>query len=274
MDKRTGRLIDTIQVSDHPLAMITQSPMVWYGTIFVGSSSNEELGADTIPGYECCSFIATMNGFTFRRNRFQLIWSQPMIPSGLNFTGAAIWGSQPAIDPKRSQVFIATGNLYSVPESYEICSNSTKTNTSSTNPANATDPCAPKEVYQEAILAFDTATGHINWSHQLSPIDAWNVACMQGFPGGGQNPGACPPSPGPDADFGMAPTFVPGSNAAPSKKDTLIVGQKNGNLYALSASNGELFWALATSPSGLTGGLIWAIAVDDTTAFYTAVNSQ
>ncbi|KAL8889433.1 MAG: hypothetical protein Q9192_006019, partial [Flavoplaca navasiana] len=203
-----------------------------------------------------------MNGFTFRRNRFQLIWSQPMIPSGLNFTGAAIWGSQPAIDPKRSQVFIATGNVYSVPKSYEICSNSTNT---VSNPANATDPCAPKEVYQEAILAFDTATGQISWSHQLSLIDAWNVACTQGFPGGGQNPGACPPNPGLDADFGMAPTFVPGFNATPSKEDTLIVGQKNGNLYALSASNGELFWASATSPSGQTGGLIWAIAVDETT---------
>ncbi|KAL8888670.1 MAG: hypothetical protein Q9215_003939 [Flavoplaca cf. flavocitrina] len=274
MDKKTGRLIDTIQVSDHPLAIITQSPTVWHGTVFVGSSSAEETGADTIPGYECCSFIATMNAFTFRRNRFQLLWSQPMIPSGLKFTGAAIWGSQPAIDPKRSQVFIATGNVYSVPESYEICSNSTNSTNTASNPANATDPCAPKEVYQEAILAFDTATGQINWSHQLSPIDAWNVACTQGFPGGGQNPGACPPNPGPDADFGMAPTFVPGSNATPSNEDTLIVGQKNGNLYALSASNGELFWALATSPSGQVGGLIWAIAVDDTTAYYTAVNSQ
>ncbi|KAL9638499.1 MAG: hypothetical protein Q9204_001480 [Flavoplaca sp. TL-2023a] len=268
MDKKTGRLIDTIQVSDHPLAIITQSPTVWHGTISVGSSSAEETGADTIPGYECCSFIATMNGFTFRQNRFQLLWSQPMIPSGLNFTGATIWGSQPAIDPRRSQVFIATGHVYS------ICSNTTNNDTSSTNPANATDPCAPKEVYQEAILPFDIPTGHINGSHQLSPNDAWNIACTQGFPGGGQNPGACPPNPGPDADFGIAPTFVPDSNATPSKEDTLIVGQKNGNLYALSASNGELFWALATSPSGQLGGLIWAIAVDDTTAFDTTANSQ
>lgn len=274
MDKKTGKLIDTIQVSDHPLAMVTQSPTVWHETIFGGSSSTEEYGPDTIPGYECCSFIATMNGFTFRQHRFQLLWSQPMIPNGLNFSGAAIWGSQPAIDPRRSQVFIATGNVYNVPESYEICSNSTNRTNTASNPANATDPCAPKEEYQEAILAFDTATGHINWSHQLSPIDAWNLACTQGFPGGRQIPGACPPDPGPDADFGMAPTFVPGSNATPSKEDTLVVGQKDGNLYALSNSNGELFWALATCPSGLTGGLLWAILVDDTTAFYTAVNSQ
>ncbi|KAI4272781.1 MAG: hypothetical protein L6R38_006520 [Xanthoria sp. 2 TBL-2021] len=275
INKRNGKLVDTIQVSDHPLAIVTQSPTVWQGRIFVGSSSSEETGADTIPGYECCSFIATMNGFTFRRNRFQLLWSQPMIPDGLNFTGAAIWGSQPSIDPTRNQVFIATGNVYTVPESYDICSNKTvNANTTSTNPGNATDPCAPKEVYQEAILAFNTVTGDINWSHQLSPIDAWNVACTGVFPGGGLNPGACPPNPGPDADFGMAPTFVPGSTSTPSKEDTLIIGQKNGNLYALSASDGKLFWALATSPTGFTGGLIWAVAVDDTAVYYTAVNSQ
>ncbi|KAL8664148.1 MAG: hypothetical protein Q9168_007965 [Polycauliona sp. 1 TL-2023] len=274
INKRNGKLVDTIQISDHPLAVVTQAPTVWQGRVFLGSSSVEETGADTIPGYKCCSFIATMNSFTFQRNRFKLLWSQPMIPAGLNFTGAAIWGSQPAIDPKRNQVFIATGNVYSTPQSYEICSNKTSNgNITSTSPGNATDPCAPKEVYQEAILAFDTATGKINWSHQLSPIDAWNVACTQGFPGGGQNPGACPPNPGIDADFGMAPTFVPRSRFTPERKDTLIIGQKNGNLYALSASNGEVQWALATSPSGRTGGLIWGVAVDDDAVYYTAANS-
>ncbi|KAL8691463.1 MAG: hypothetical protein Q9224_004171 [Gallowayella concinna] len=272
INKRTGKLIDKTRISNHPLAILTQSPTVWRGRIFVGSSSSEELGADSIPGYVCCSFIATMNGLKLERNRFKLLWSQSMIPAGSNFTGAAIWGSQPSVDPKRSQVFIATGNVYSVPEAYDICANKTR-NATSTNPGNATDPCAPKEVYQEAILAFDTATGKINWSHQLSPIDAWNVACSPGLPGTGLNPGACPDNPGPDADFGMAPTFVPGSKATPFKKDTLIIGQKNGNLYALSASDGSLFWAVATSPSGQTGGLIWGTAVDSTAVYYTAVNS-
>ncbi|KAL8768227.1 MAG: hypothetical protein Q9209_005456 [Squamulea sp. 1 TL-2023] len=212
-----------------------------------------------------------MNGFGFEGNRFKLLWSQAMIPDSANFSGAAIWGSQPSIDPRRNQVFIATGNVYTVPESYEICSNKT-VNATSADPGNATDPCTPKEVYQEAILAFDIATGDINWSHQLSPIDAWNIACVTGYPGGGVNPGACPPDPGPDADFSMAPTFVPGSASTPSNEDTLVIGQKNGNLYALSASDGKLFWALATSPDGLLGGLIWGLAVDATAIYYTAVN--
>lgn len=273
INKQTGRLVDLTQISAHPLGVVTQSPTVWQDRIFVGASSMEELGADVLPGYECCSFIGIMNGLAFVHNRFNLLWSQPMIPAGSNFSGAGIWGSQPSIDPTRNQVFVATGNIYSVPDSYEVCLNSTA-NTTSTDPGNATNTCAPKDVYQEAILAFDTATGDINWSHQLSPIDAWNVACVPGFPGGGANPGACPPNPGPDADFGMAPTFVPGSKATPSEEGTLIIGQKNGILYALSAANGSLFWAVATSPDGTIGGLIFGLAVDDNAIYYTAANSQ
>ena len=72
----------------------------------------------------------------------------------------------------------------------------------------------------------------------------------------------------------MAPTFVPGSPNSPSGKDTIVIGQKNGNLYALSAETGTIFWATATSPGGTSGGLVWGIAVDDTSVYYTAENSQ
>ena len=273
IDKRHGSLISTYQISTHPLAILTMSPTVWGGRIFIGSSSNEEVGADVIPGYVCCSFIGTMNGLYFEHNSFKLLWSKSTIPADSNFTGGAIWGSQPPIDPRRNQVFVGTGNVYSVPASYDACTNATG-NATSTIPGNGTDPCAPKDVYQETILAFDTATGDINWSHQLSPIDAWNAACIQGIPGGGVNPGACPASPGPDADFGMAPTFVPASKHTPSEVDTLVIGQKNGNLYALAASDGSLFWAVATSPDGTSGGLTWGVAVDASAAYYTAANAQ
>ena len=71
----------------------------------------------------------------------------------------------------------------------------------------------------------------------------------------------------------MAPSFVPGSANTPKGEDTLLIGQKNGNLYGLSAATGELFWATATSPDGTVGGLIWGVATDGRQAYYTAVNS-
>ncbi|KAL8793209.1 MAG: hypothetical protein Q9195_004145 [Heterodermia aff. obscurata] len=272
IDRRNGTLIDTYQISTHPLAILTMSPTVWQGKVFIGSSSNEEYGAAIIPGYKCCSFIGAMNGLAFEHNRLKLLWSKPMVPIGSKFAGASVWGSQPSIDRRRNQVFVATGNVYAVPASYVACTNATANNTV-TNFSNATDPCAPKDVYSETVLAFDTTTGMINWSHRLSPIDAWNAACIQGLPGGGVNPGNCPPNHGPDADFGMAPTFVPASKHTPSEEDTLVIGKKNGNLYGLAASDGALFWTTATPPEGTKGGLIWGIAADSSAAYYTAANT-
>lgn len=78
----------------------------------------------------------------------------------------------------------------------------------------------------------------------------------------------------PDADFGIAPSFIPGSEHTPSGKDIIVVGQKNGNLYAFDAADGTLQWALATSPDGVFGGLIWGLAVDSQSAYFTSVNAN
>ena len=267
IDRRTGKVIDSIQMNPHPLAVVTQSPTVWNGIIYVGCSSEEEAAAGLIPGYKCCSFIGNFAAVTLDRKsqRLKMLWNQAMAPADSGFSGVGVWGSQPSIDVNRQQVFIATGNIYSLPVSAQECQNQTQNVVGLQR-----DPCTPFNVYTEAILAFDLTTGLINWVTQLSPLDAWNVACLVPVP---LNPGACPSNPGPDADFGMAPTFVPGSPHTPHGKDTVVVGQKNGNLYAISAQAGTLFWVLPTSPGGVVGGLIWGVAVDDTAVYYTAVNS-
>jgi len=71
---------------------------------------------------------------------------------------------------------------------------------------------------------------------------------------------------------GMAPVFVPGSDSTPYHKDIVVVGQKNGNLYAMSAQAGELFWVTPTSPGAPTGDLSWGIAVDDGRVYFTVIN--
>ena len=267
VDRNTGRILDHIQINSHPLAIITQSPTVWNGIVYVGCSSQEEVAAGFIPGYACCSFIGNFAAVRFDKgsNRFSILWNQAMVPKASGFAGVGVWGRQPSIDPNRNQVFIATGNVYSVPESVQKCENQTQNATHLQH-----DPCTPSNVYGETILAFDLTTGHINWATTLSPFDAWNVACNAGA----LNPGSCPPNPGPDADFGMAPSFVPGSSLTPHGKDTVVVGQKNGNLYAVDAQTGALFWALPTSPDGIFGGLIWGLAVDGATIYYTASNGN
>lgn len=190
-------------------------------------------------------------------------WDVSMLPDPPgDWSGNAIWGSEPSIDVSRSQVFIATGNVYTAPKAFQKCAEGT----------NKAGSCLPSDVYQESVIAFDMATGNINWAHQISPLDAWTVACLPGaaVPGNALN---CPKHPGPDADFGMAPGFVSGASAStPKGQDTVVVGQKNGNLCALSAADGTLFWATSTSPDGVSGGLSWGVAVDESQVYFTAIN--
>jgi hypothetical protein len=122
------------------------------------------------------------------------------------------------------------------------------------------------------VLAIDIDLGIVNWVHQLPPLDAYSAGC--GFPGiAPQKIVLCPEVPGLDTDFAMAPTFVPGSSSTPYGKDTLVIGQKNGNLYAMSAQAGTIFWTTMTSPDGIGGGLSWGVAVDDRSMYFTAINS-
>lgn len=243
------------------------SPYEEHGVILIGASSQEELAA-ALPGYQCCSFAGNMVGLTFNTisDPFTVLWNVSMLPFPQgNWSGAAIWGSQPSVDPLRSQAFIGTGNVYSLPEEYAFCQNQTASLAVVTR-----DPCLPDDVHQDSIIALDITTGLINWAKQLTPLDAFNTACSPTKPPSTQK--NCPFMPGPDADFGMAPAFIPGSPSTPYNRDTVVIGQKNGNLYALSAQAGTLFWSTVTSPDGSGGGLVWGVAVDETQVYFTALN--
>lgn len=277
LNRTTGAEIAHIQTNSHPFAVLTTSPTVYNGKVYIGVASREEAAALMVPNYKCCSFVGNMAGYELNGNTFSMLWNIDMVPPNSDWAGGAIWGSQPSIDSARSQLFIATGNVYTLPTEYEACQNQTQ-NIQVIAKGLTSDPCVPKNVYQESVLAIDLESGFINWIRQLSPLDAWTAAC--GFGGSLQKPNLtrvpalCPYQPGPDADFGMAPSFVPSGKGTPHEQDTVVLGQKNGNVYALSAQAGTIFWATATSPDGNVGGLNWGIAVDDEQVFYTAVNSD
>jgi outer membrane protein assembly factor BamB len=277
VDRDSGKFLGNIQLNSHPLAVVTMSPTWFDGSLFIGVSSVEWLGDAVIPGYKCCSFVGNLVSLAYdgTTSEFIVHWNISTVPvdeagSG-EWTGAGAWGSQPAIDVERRQVFFGTGNLYAVPAAYQHCMNST------TQQADPNVPCLPSDILQESIVAVDIDTGVINWLKQMSPLDAWTFAC--GFTVGGPviDPVNCPQTPGPDSDFGMAPAFIPGwsgtlPNGTAVIADALIVGQKNGNLYAIGARNGDIFWALNTSPPGIGGGLSWGIAVDRERVYYNAIN--
>jgi outer membrane protein assembly factor BamB len=249
----TGALLGTIQVNPHPMAIITVSPTIYDGKIFVGTSSQEEVGAK-LPGYQCCSFIGNMAAFTFDGKQFKNIWEVSTLPANAGWSGAGVWGSQPSIDPVRNQVFFSTGNLYNYPAEYQHC-------------ATQSSACMPANVNMESVLALDTNTGNVNWIQRVSPLDAFTMACYDPNP----SPLCSVVSPAADADFSIAPTFVPASLSGTSA-DMVVVGQKSGNLYAFAAKDGTGVWTSATSPSSDWGGLSWGIAVDAKQIYFTAIN--
>jgi glucose dehydrogenase len=160
-----------------------------------------------IPTYVCCSFIGHLNAYNV--NTGELLWSKDMLPRGQNYSGAAIWGGAPAIDPFMNQVIIATGNNYANPNDVTACRELVQNLTGSITFFR--DPCIAPNVYQESVIALDLETGNVNWVNQLSPLDSWTAACGLSAYGLPFQPGRCPPSPGPDADFGQAPVFIAGN---------------------------------------------------------------
>ena len=121
---RTGALVWKRSVDSFPGATITGAPTLADGTLYVVTSSAEEvLGAN--PKYECCRFrgsISALNAATGEvRWKSYTIAEEPK-PVRKNAQGVQLWGpsgagvwSSPAVDPKRGMVYITTGDAYSDP---------------------------------------------------------------------------------------------------------------------------------------------------------------
>ena len=191
-NKNTGALLWKTQADTHPAAIITQSATVFGNRVYVGVASLEEALAAFVPGYQL-SFRGSMLALDL--NTGAIVWKTYTAPDG--YTGNAVWGSSPAIDTKRGQVYIATGNNYSVPQSVLDC-----VTAAGSDPA-AQAACLPADDYFDSIMALDLKTGAVRWATRAIPYDAWTVDCIP-FYGDGSN---CPDPAGPDYDFGQAPAL-------------------------------------------------------------------
>ena len=139
-------------------------------------------------------------------------------------SGAGIWTS-PTLDIQHHRIYAATGDNYS-------------------------DPAATTS---DAVLAFNLGTGAVQWTHQATAGDAFNVACNL------PDQTNCPMAKGPDVDFASPPLLVSVSRG----KRLLVLGQKSGMVYALDPDNGgQQVWATRVGIGGLLGGVMWGSASD------------
>jgi polyvinyl alcohol dehydrogenase (cytochrome) len=232
LDLQTGHVLWQTKVGDSPGAIITGAPTYSGGRLYVPMSSYEE-AAVLMPGYHCCRFRGSVTSLDAATGK--LLWRAYTIDKEatvqrknaagadvLGPAGAAVW-SAPTVDAAHHTVYITTGDNYS-------------------DPPTATS---------DAVLAFDTETGKLLWSKQVTESDIYNMAC--GKPG----VGSCPQGSGPDFDFGAPPILV----KLPSGKRALLLGQKSGMVSAVDPdANGKLLWQARAGKGSPLGGIEWGMA--------------
>ena len=256
--KDTGALLWSTTLDTHPAAIITQSATIYGNRVYVGTSSLEESFA-LIPGYDCCSFRGRMAALDL--NTGAVVWEVRMAPPG--FPGNAVWGSSPAIDAKRGQLYVATGNNYDAPQETLDCI------AAAGNDPDAQQACLPADNHFDSVLALDLKTGAIRWVTRALGFDAWTVDCIP-FLGEGSN---CPAPAGPDFDFGQAPALFTVRDGSKSR-DVVGAGQKSGQYWMLDPATGAVRTVTQAGPGGTAGGLQWGSAVDNQRVYTANPNSN
>jgi polyvinyl alcohol dehydrogenase (cytochrome) len=255
VNAQTGQAIWVKQVESSAAAMITGSPVVYGGMVYVGVSSNEEYLAKN-PNYPCCSFRGSVVALDEASGN--IIWQrydmplQPTNPGG--YTGGAVWGSTPVVDAWRGSLYVGTGNNYTVPPDVAACIINAQLNNGFDSDCNGVDNYA--EDYFDSVIALDLQTGTVKWAEPLEGYDAYTYACQSLLPNW------CPSPEGPDYDFGGAgPNFFR-ARINGASQDVLGIGQKSGIYWALDPDNGQILWNSQVGPGSFMGGIQWGTATD------------
>jgi polyvinyl alcohol dehydrogenase (cytochrome) len=234
VDSATGKQVWQAHVDPHPAARVTGAPILYAGRLYVPVSSVEE-PPPANPQYPCCTFrgsVVALEAATGNQ-----VWKSYAIPDPpaktrvtsagaqlMGPAGAAIW-SAPTIDVQRKLIYVATGNAYS----------------------------DPPTKYNDAVIAYDLATGSMKWSQQMTEGDRWNFACQR------PTNDSCPPDAGGDFDFGASPILSGG---------LLFAGQKSGLVHALDPDKkGAIVWQTRIGRGGALGGIEWGLTVDDANVY-------
>lgn len=236
LDAQTGAELWKVNLDGHPLAMLTGSPIIHGDVVYQPISSSEENMGNTA-SYGCCTFGGKVAAIDVKTKK--VLWTTALLhprptrksSAGTQLygpAGAAVW-SQPTIDAKRGQLYVATGDSYTEVE----------------------------ELMSDAIVAIDLKTGRIKWNTQVTAKDAFLIGCG-GAPGRrGVN---CPLGEiGPDFDYGASPIL----QTLPGGKQVVLSGQKSALVYGMDPDTGKLLWTTRVGAGSALGGVEWGMAADN-----------
>lgn len=231
---RDGMLLWKTDIREHPRNVVTGTPLLRAGMLYVPVSSLE-LALAISPFYECCTSSGALvaldasNGTMKWRERVN---PEPARVVGKHWyfvkkwgpSGAPIWSS-PAMDEELDLLFAGSGENYT----------------------------APASLTSDAIIAFDRHDGHIRWSRQFTANDTFNMACTVSM----KHPN-CPQDTGPDHDFGAPPILARDNQGG----KILLAGQKSASVHAMDPATGKLRWQQHLGRGGYLGGVHWGMAVN------------
>ncbi len=227
----TGKPVWKIKADQHPAATITATPAMHDGTLYVPISSHEEAAAFGA-GYVCCSFrgsLVALDAVSGTEKWRTWLVGEPR-PNGTNAAGAQqigpsgvpVWNT-PAIDARRGQLTLGTGDNYS----------------------------SPATELSDSVLALDLDSGRIKWRFTETRNDAWNAACtMKDL---SKN---CPDEDGPDFDIGAGTVLAKDTNG----REVLVAGSKSGIAFGLDPDSGEELWRTRLGHGGVVGGINFGLA--------------
>ena len=244
VNRTTGALLWSVQVDTDPASIVTGSPTVYNGVVYVGVSSYDESDSSL-----CCTFRGAVVALSAATG--QILWKTYTVPSDSNagdsnlpgdYSGGAVWGSAPVVDPATGLLYVATGDNYSVPPG--TCQKPRQKNC---QPPVASD-------YFDSILALQLSTGAVAWDYHTVAADAYSGTCTT----------LC----GPDDDFASSPNLITTTNPVTGTSEQLIgAGQKSGYYWALDPATGQLVWRTKIGPGGGGGGIFWGSATDGTNIY-------
>lgn len=237
----TGELLWKTHVDEHPFAVITGTPKLEGGRLYVPVSGGDEPVAAGNPAFTCCSFrgsLVALNADTGKQ-----IWKGYTIPEPAKVTGktsagtdkmgpsgASLW-STPTLDLRRKAIYIGTGINFSDP--------ATKTS--------------------DAIVAFDMESGKLLWSQQFTAGDRFNFGCVS------DQKANCPENPGKDSDIGSSPLLRPIGGG----RRILVVADKAGMIHGVDPDQeGKIVWETRGGAGGPQGGFLWGGASDEKIAYF------
>lgn len=246
LEAATGKLRWVTEVDSHPLAILTGSPLIYQGRVYVGVSSNEVFTASS-PTYPCCQFrgsFVALDEQTGRIDWRHYTTAEPQRTGTNSFgaptftpSGVSVWSS-PAVDPATDTVFFGTSQNYT-----------------------GNSPEA------DSVEALDAKTGRVRWTNQRTKGDQWSAACLTPVPGGN-----CP-SAGPDFDVASSPNVF----RLAGNRTVVGVGAKSGRYALFDAASGDELWSTVLNAAqgeggaGGQNGIQWGTSYDGT-RLYAATN--